>query len=95
MTVLVSDEMSANANKQYGLILPKSKQKPAVPIGVPNEVKKASVFGEDSSSNSDDDTSTDWMKKKMQAAARSTSATSAGLSGGMKKQAKVGVYALT
>ena len=87
--------MSANANKQYGLILPKSKQKPTAPIALPNEVKKASVFGEDSSSNSDDDTSTDWMKKKMQAAARSTSATSAGLSGGMKKQAKVGVYALT
>ena len=82
--------MSANANKQYGLILPKSKQKPTVQKTVPNEVKKASVFGEDSSSNSDDNTSTDWMKKTMQAAARSTSATSAGLSGGMKKQAKVG-----
>ena len=84
--------MSANANKQYGLILPKSKQKPTVLTAAPLEVKKASVFGEDSSSNSDDDTSTDWMKKKMQAAARSTSATSAGLSGGMKKQAKVSVY---
>ena len=87
--------MSGNANKQYGLILPKSKQKPTVQTAAPLEVKKASVFGEDSSSNSDDDTSTDWMKKKMQAAARSTSATSAGLSGGMKKQAKVGVYGLT
>ena len=84
--------MSSNENKQYGLILPKSKQKPSVPTQEPKQLKKVSVFGEESSSNSDDDTSTDWMKKKMQAAARSTSATSAGLSGGMKKQAKVGAY---
>ena len=81
--------MSSSNEKQYGLILPKSKQKPTLPSQATKEVKKASVFGDDSSSNSDGDTSTDWMKKKMQASARTTSATSAGLSGGMKKQAKV------
>ena len=84
--------MSSNDSKQYGLILPKSKQKPTAQFSAKKDAKKASVFGDESSSNSDDDTSTDWMKKKLQSAARSTSVTSAGLSGGMKKQAKVSKY---
>ena len=81
--------MSSKNEKQYGLILPKSKQKATLVSPTIKEAKKPSVFGDDSSSNSDDDTSTDWMKKKMQASAKTTSVTSAGLSGGMKKQAKV------
>ena len=81
--------MNTSSEKQYGLIVPKSKQNALKNTPAPNVTKKPSVFGEDSSSNSDDDSSTDWLKKKLKASANTVSATSAGHSGGMKKQNKV------
>ena len=79
--------MSSTDSKQYGLILPKSKQKVVTNVQA-SKLPKPSVFGNDSSSNSEDDTSTDWMKKRLQSSGK-LSETSAGHSGGMKKQAKV------
>lgn len=86
---------SGGDGKQYGLILPKSKQ--ALSAGDPStsgskpKLARSSVFGNQSSSNSEDEasTSTDWMKKKLQSSAKSTNITSAGHSGGMRKQTKV------
>ena len=79
--------MSSTDSKQYGLILPKSKQKVVTNVQA-SKLPKPSVFGNDSSSNSEDDISTDWMKKRLQSSGK-LSETSAGHSGGMKKQAKV------
>lgn len=84
--------MSSKDGKQYGLILPKSKQSSSTQVQAQKATAKPSVFGEDSSS--DDDTSTDWMKKKLQASNKFDS-TSAGHSGGMKKQAKVKIKLLS
>lgn len=83
--------MSSNNSKQYGLILAKSKQKVVTNVQA-SKLPKPSVFGNDSSSNSEDDTSTDWMKKRLQSSGK-LSETSAGHSGGMKKQAKLKVAA--
>ena len=49
--------MSSNDGKQYGLILPKSKQNPSAQFSAKKDAKKASVFGDESSSNSDNKTS--------------------------------------
>ena len=81
--------MTSKDDKQYGLILPKSKQNLA---GPKPKLAKSSIFGDGNSSSSEDDCTTDWMKKKLQA--KSNSSTSAGHSGGMKKQAKVGIFGL-
>ena len=85
--------MSSNDSKQYGLILPKSKQNMAASVGSTKpSLPKSSVFGDESSSNSEDECSTDWMKKRLQAKAKSGPSTSAGHSGGMKKQTKVSQF---
>ena len=83
--------MNPTDGKQYGLILPKSKQNVPKHNQGQNVTTKSSVFGDDSSSNSDDGTSTDWLKKKLKSST-TTSTTSAGHSGGMKKQTKVKRY---
>lgn len=86
--------MNPSDGKQYGLILPKSKQNVPKHNQVQDVITKPSIFGDDSSSNSDDGTSTDWLKKKMKGSSTTTSTTSAGHSGGMKKQTKVKIYVL-